>query len=155
MSLLEGASLEIFHIGNIVDDLEASMARYGAALGLEWAPPKSVRVPFLTDVGLVHVDSVVTYSTAPPVHIELAQAVGDLYTPAGGPRMHHIGAWTADVLATSARLIEQGFPLHAAIEATGGDSPSYVFHKDPGGGLFIELCDEANRESVCAWLGGE
>lgn len=146
--------LEIFHVGNIVDDLETSMRRYGQGLGLKWATPRLVRVPFLTDVGVVHVDSAVTYSTTPPVHIELAQAVGDLYTPVGGPRMHHIGVWTADVPLSSQRLASQGFPIHAAIQSAGGANPSYVFHKDPGGGLFIELCDEAGRESVCAWLTG-
>lgn len=150
----DNTPLEIFHVGNVVDDLESSMERYGRALGLRWATPRSVSVPFLTANGLVYVDSVVTYSTAPPVHIELAQAVGDLYTPDDGPRMHHVGVWTPDVLASSARLVDQGFPLHATIQSLTGASPSYVFHKDPGGGLFIELCDDAGRESVCAWLAG-
>ncbi|HET6954724.1 MAG TPA: VOC family protein, partial [Acidimicrobiales bacterium] len=91
------AAEDQFHVGIVVDDLDATLAQLSDLFGYAWceqiAAPTSVSLPD----GDAVLDFRITYSMNTP-RLEIIQAMpGTLWVPAAGSGIHHIGYWSNDV----------------------------------------------------------
>ena len=133
-----------FQVGIVVADLEVAMEELGAALGIEWAPPQERRLGEWT--------CRITFGRRPgPPYLELIEGQpGSPWDPAGGYRLDHIGYWTEDVDAESARLAEAGLP----IEVQGAElSGPWTYHRGERTGLRVELIDQTRRPGLYGTYG--
>ena len=90
-----------FHIGVIVDDLDAALMELTEMFGYEWCPPLAVQTPVVLADGEMMLDLRFTYSVTTP-RVEVVQAIpGTLWVPAIGSGIHHAGYWSDDLTADS------------------------------------------------------
>jgi hypothetical protein len=121
-----------FQVGFVVPDLEAAMSELGAGLGVEMAGPLE------RDVG----DCVlrIAFARTPPPYLELIEGPpGSLWDATGGAHMHHLGYWSEDMDADSARLEAVGMTLEFDLGFARYHSPA------SGAGARVELIDVAYR----------
>jgi len=144
-----------FHIGIVVDDLDAAMAGYGAALGLQWAKVRRAEYTYCTPDGLVPTHHRFTYSMGAQPHLELIEgAEGSIWAPSTSAGLHHLGYWADDLPAASAALAAAGAPL-AATRGQPGDAPSiFAYHRAADSPVWIELVDTKLRAAFAPWLAG-
>ena len=97
-----------FHVGIVVDDLDAALADLSALFGHEWCPKLSVSTPVVLPDGEATLDLVFTYSRTEP-RVEVIQSMpGTLWMPAEGSGIHHLGYWSDDVAADAAASDSSG-----------------------------------------------
>lgn len=111
-----------FQVGFVVPDLEAAMEEIGAALGVEMIGPQE------RDLGDGRVLRI-AFARTPPPYLELIEGpAGSIWHSNGGAKIHHLGCWSEDMDADSARLeaagmareIDLGFArYHGPAAATG------------------------------------
>ena len=91
--------LDVFHVGVVVDDLDAAMTAMGANLGIRWAPVQERTQTVRRGDGEVRREAIrFTYSVDGPPHLELIDSASDALwatTPPGC--LHHVGAFADDV----------------------------------------------------------
>jgi glyoxalase/bleomycin resistance protein/dioxygenase superfamily protein len=121
-----------FQVGFVVPDLEAAMEEMGASLGVEMVAPQE------RDVGIGTLR--ISFALTPPPYIELIQGPpGSVWDATGGSRIHHLGYWSEDMDADSARLEAGGMPLEL-------DLGYARYHRSAAGeGVRIELIALAHR----------
>jgi Glyoxalase/Bleomycin resistance protein/Dioxygenase superfamily len=121
-----------FHVGIVVDDLDAALGDLSALFGYQWCPQLEISTPVVLLGGEATLDLVFTYSTAAP-RLEVIQSMpGTLWVPAPGSGIHHLGYWSDDVSADAAALTARGY----AMEATGvrpDGTPAWAYHRSPSG----------------------
>jgi catechol 2,3-dioxygenase-like lactoylglutathione lyase family enzyme len=131
---------EFFHVGVIVEDLEAAMAEFAATLGLEFNEPHE------STYGDSHIH--VCYSLQGPPSVELIQGEpGSMWSTSDGSRADHVGYFVDDLEATRARLEDAGMPVDIDGMAFGG---RFTYHRMRHTGMRIELIDAARREPLLA-----
>ena len=131
-------TVELDHVGIAVGDIDAALAFYRAALGLdvdgtEEVPSQGVRAHFLR-VG--------------PVSLELLEATTD-DSPIGrfvgrrGPGLHHITLRVDDIAAALERLRAQGVRLIDEAPRDGAEGALVAFvHPSSAHGVLVELKQE-------------
>ena len=142
---------QLYHVGIVVPDIEVAQAHLADLLGITWGPVLHVDAfdvrAFDLDGGdgndLV-VPNTLCYSTEPP-HLEAG---------AGGARLgvecnehsnlHHIGVWTDDLSADSARYSELRCPLQLCGHDASTAPIQFSYHRDPLG-VRIELVDASMK----------
>jgi methylmalonyl-CoA epimerase len=132
------------HVGIAVGDLEASLAFFRDALGLEVDPPEEVasqgvRVRFVR-AGRTSLE--LLQSTAPdsPIARFLAKR---------GPGLHHITLRVDDIDAALTRLRERGIRLIDAEPRTGAEGARVAFiHPSSAHGVLVELLEPAPRTTA-------
>lgn len=150
-------SPELYHVGYVVDDIEAAMAHYGAALGLSWAvvTPRVLRVVVDGADTPKDVELLATYSVQGPPYVELIQELsGGVWGP-GSRRLDHLGYWVDDLPAAFAELSAKG--LDASVQAVDAhDCPIRFSYQRASSqtGPWIELVDRAVRPALLAWVSG-
>ena len=121
-----------FHVGIVVDDLDAALADLTELFGYQWCSEMSVRTPVTVATGETELDLRFTYSVSTP-RVEVIQSIpGTLWVPAAGSHIHHLGYWSDDLAADTVHLAGRGY----AAEATGArpdGSPVWAYHKSPHG----------------------
>lgn len=120
-----------FHVGIVVDDIEAAAAELSAVFGYDWCDelggPTPVRLPDGERVLKLRA----RYSMSVP-RIEIVQSIpGTLWEPAGSG-IHHLGFWSDDVAADSSDLVRQGYEVEA-VGARPDGTPYWAFHHSPTG----------------------
>jgi hypothetical protein len=122
-----------FHVGIVVDALDAALASLSELFGYEWCEQVHLPTPVTTPDGAFQLDLRFAYSTTVP-RLELIQAVpGSLWEAAAGSGIHHLGYWSDDVAADAAALEAQGCALEAAGQV-------WAYYRSPAGPR-IELVD--------------
>src|SRR6188472_324315 len=98
------------HIGILVNDLHAAIARY-SLLGLTFMEPRTVHVDRLVEDGReTEVDLTIVFSYQGPPHWELLQAVGDgIYGPQHAETLHHVAVLDPDPSKRRDELLRSGF----------------------------------------------
>ncbi|GAA2136178.1 VOC family protein [Actinomadura napierensis] len=125
-----------YHVCFTVPDLDAAMRDLAAATGTGWREPVDGRIG--------EWDYRIVFSDGPPF-IELIQA------PPGGPwgdtvrpGFHHLGYWTTDLAAGTARLAAGGLP------ETFSGCPygrPFAYHRVDSIGAHVELVDRSVQAS--------
>lgn len=150
-------SPELYHVGYVVDDIEASMALYSRALGLTWAAvtPRSLRVVVNGSEPPRTVELLATYSVQGPPYVELIQELSGDVWGGGSLRLDHLGYWVDDLAASFAQLRADG--LDASVQAVDDhDCPIRFSYQrvSSESGPWIELVDRAVRPALMAWVTG-
>ena len=140
---------DLFHIGIVVKDFEATCAQLGRTSGVEWSPTISTEVPIWTpDAGIRALQFRAAYSIAAP-HLEIVQSIGGtIMAETPGRPLHHLGYWSDDLAADSERLERQGLPRVMCAVAD-GKMFGFAYHVTPDG-LYQELVD---RRAFPDWQG--
>ncbi len=121
-----------FHVGIVVDDLDAALSELSELFGYQWCAPMSVRTPVRLATGETEVDLRFTYSVSVP-RVEVIQSMPDTpWMPAAGSPIHHLGYWSDDVEVDAARLAARGYAAEAAGVRPDG-TPVWVYHKSARG----------------------
>ena len=104
---------DLFHIGIVVEEFDATLADLSETFGYEWCDEMSnpASVVYADDTTAV-VPSSFVYSKNPPPRLEIIRTIpGTLWVPATGSGVHHIGYWCDDVPAQTETLAEHGFDV--------------------------------------------
>ena len=147
-------TLDVFHVGVVVEDLDDAMRALGGTLDLTWAPVQEREQVVRTGDGELRSDQIrFTYSVEGVPHLELIEsATRRVWQPGPPGQLHHVGVFADDVAASSRRLAADGAPL----EFGGGDADDpagFAYHLVPGG-LRVELVEAARREQFARWMAG-
>jgi len=80
-----------FHIGIVVDDLDAALEDLGSLFGYEWCPVFAIETPVVLPEGEIMADLRFVYSRTAP-RVELIRAMpGTPWIPAADSGIHHAG----------------------------------------------------------------
>jgi len=123
-----------YHVGIVVEDIEAAMAELSACLGLTWPEPH------VSEYGEWTIK--VAYSMEGPPYIELVEGQpGGPWDTSKGPRIDHIGISACDIPGECARMTAAGLPL--SFEPTSVGKPfRFCYHDAPSIGGRIEVVTE-------------
>jgi hypothetical protein len=155
---LSGVPFEnMYHLGLVVTDVEASMAALADQIGITWAPRRvaTVNVQEAGVTGPVSLN--VVYSRNGPPFIELIEGYGTgVWRAEGGTRLHHVGIYVEDLRAETERLTRLGMtPEALGVGAKPGDPiPSLFSYMTSPLGVRLELVDAAGRDGLRAWTQG-
>lgn len=137
--------MQYFHVGIIVEDIEAAREELSRALGVHW--------------GATHESSYgkatirVCYSREGPPYVELVEGEpGSTWDTARGSHVDHLGFWSEDLDADMRRLEAEGLPVD--IDGT-KFGRRFAYHRTQHSGLRVELIDVAIREAILAQAAGE
>jgi hypothetical protein len=124
--------MPFFHVGIVVNDIQAAMTELSGALGVRWREPNESRYPDWTIK--------VVYSVEGPPFLELIEGTtnGGPWDVSGGPRIDHIGYYSEDVLKDSEHLSQSGVPIDFD-PSPFGKRGGYCYHCGPATGARIEL----------------
>jgi Glyoxalase/Bleomycin resistance protein/Dioxygenase superfamily len=140
-----------FHVGIVVDDLDAALTDLSDLFGHEWCPRLSVSTPVVLPDGEAMLDLVFTYSRTEP-RLEVIQSMpGTLWVPAEGSGLHHLGYWSDDVAADSRELESRGL-VAEAVGILPDDSPYWAYHRGPTGPR-VELLSRQLQPRLAAFWG--
>ncbi|MGH3370520.1 MAG: VOC family protein [Nocardioidaceae bacterium] len=103
-----------YHVGIVVEDLDAGLAELTELFGYDWCDEVDVEQPVQIATGLTTVRFRFRYSRSTP-RLEVIQAQpGTLWTRVPGSGLHHVGYWSDDVGADGADLERGGYEREAA-----------------------------------------
>lgn len=139
-------SEDLFHIGLVVDDLEATTRRMTDTAGYRWTDITETEQLVSTPDGDITLPFRVTFSQATGgVRLELIQSMpGTIWVPADSG-LHHMGYWSDDVERDAAHLGRQGLLWEAKSSLPDGSQRLlWSYHKHPRGGR-IELLNRSTK----------
>jgi catechol 2,3-dioxygenase-like lactoylglutathione lyase family enzyme len=135
------------HVGFIVEDLDAAIARFSEVLGITFNDPQTVHLNHIHDPVERQGMLKVAFSVEGPPHYELIQGDGQgIYTMAGGGEgMHHIGLWETDLEKRLPELAKKGFKMEARVHLDNGFL--LTSFNDPADlhGVRVEFVDDVDR----------
>jgi catechol 2,3-dioxygenase-like lactoylglutathione lyase family enzyme len=138
-----------YHVGIVVPDVPTARAQFAELLGITWGPTLHLEATEYRDATGADVVAPTTfcYSIEEP-RIELLEEVpGSVWVRNEHSNLHHIGFWSDDLPAESARLTGGGCPLQFCGRA-GADAPvSFAYHRNELG-VRIEIVDAAMRDAM-------
>jgi catechol 2,3-dioxygenase-like lactoylglutathione lyase family enzyme len=138
MTVLEPSDL--YHVGLIVDDIDAAAQRLTAVNGYGWTKPVEYTLAVTTADGDYDVPFKFIYSLQAP-HLELVQQVpGTIWAPVPGSAAHHLGYFVDDLAAAAAGLEAAGYRREA--RPAGEELAMFAYYTDPTG-VRIEIVDRA------------
>jgi catechol 2,3-dioxygenase-like lactoylglutathione lyase family enzyme len=137
-----------FHIGILVPDLEAAVAKFSDAFGLTFTDVATAEYELALPLEgrLLKRRSRVRYSMEGPPHYELMQAdSSDFFGPPEMNRVHHVGLWAPDI--ASAQLDLHGKGLRTQAQVRRPDGQPGVFFTDPADafGIRFEVLNDTRR----------
>jgi hypothetical protein len=131
-----------YHLGLVVDDIEAAMDELSAALGLRWAKLQRRTALRKSAEGTISGETAFVYSLDGPPHLELIERrAATVFDKVG---LHHIGVWCDDPRAESERLERQGWPFESVGVKPDGSWVGGLYHFSGSLGLRVELVDIAS-----------
>ena len=131
---------DLYHVGLIVDDIDAAAERLTAVNGYGWTKPVEATLTVTTADGDYEVPFKFVYSLQAP-HLELIQQVpGTIWTAAATAAAHHLGYWVDDLAAAAAGLEAAGYRQEA--RPSGDELSMFAYYTDPAG-VRIEIVDRA------------
>jgi hypothetical protein len=138
-----------YHVGIVVEDLDAAAAQLSELLGVTWGAisevgEMTVRGPDGNDHA---VPLRCVYSTEAP-RLELIEEVpGSIWVRNEHSNLHHIGVWTEGLAGESDRLAAMRCPMQLA-GVVGGEAPKMWAYHGAELGIRIELVDVSLRPAM-------
>jgi len=137
---------DLFHVGIVTHDLEATQAQLSSLLGYEWGPEIGAPIEVTLPTGEVTVDVRCAYSITTP-RLEVVRSIpGTFWEPAAGAGIHHAGYWSDDVAADVADLVEQGYVTE--VTRGGPDGSLFFAFLRSDTGFRMELVTRAAEPSL-------
>ncbi len=139
-----------YHVGIIVKDLPVARSQLTRQLGLTWGPVLHLdRAEFRDADGHdLLLPTTFCYSVEQPC-LEIIQEVpGSVWECNDRSNLHHIGFWSDDLGAESARMSEVGCPLQLAGRSGDVAPAGFSYQRNNELGVRIELVDSAMREAM-------
>ena len=123
---------DLFHVGIVTHDLEATQTQLSSLLGYEWGPEIGAPLEVTLPSGLVTVEVRCAFSITTP-RLEVVRSVpGTFWEPAEGSGVHHVGYWSDDVDADAAELASQGYVTEATRSGPDGSLFFAFLRSDTG-----------------------
>ena len=123
---------DLFHVGIVTDDMEATQTQLSSLLGYEWGPEIGAPIEVTLPSGLVTVEVRCAFSITTP-RLEVVRSVpGTFWEPAEGSGVHHAGYWSDDVDADAAELTSQGYVTEATRSGPDGSLFFAFLRSDTG-----------------------
>jgi catechol 2,3-dioxygenase-like lactoylglutathione lyase family enzyme len=143
-------ALDVFHVGVVVVDLDAAMARIGAGLGVDWASVQERSQPLRTAAGACLTEDLrFTYSANGHLHVELIESgPGSVWTPTEPYGLHHIGAFADDI------AVAPGSGMTLEFGGGHGEIPAGFAYYTAPEGIRVELVESARRGEFDRWFSG-
>jgi hypothetical protein len=142
-----------FHVGIIVPDLAAAIARYEDVLGIRFTEPATLKVPCIEDPDPHEGQLVTAYSMTEPPYYELLQAAGDGITSlklAG--KILYYGVWETDMAGRLKTLEQQKIGLDAKFKMDANSLPFAIITEPVLMGARIEYVDVSNKSTIEEWV---
>jgi catechol 2,3-dioxygenase-like lactoylglutathione lyase family enzyme len=145
------AGLDMYHVGIVVPDVRAAMARYSAALGFTWSRIGDSTFDVLVDGRRQEARVAATYSFEGPPHLELVEELSGGVWAAEALGLQHVGFWADDLEGAITRFDSAGLPGRVRHLPAEGKPTMFSYH-DGGAGLWWELVSPAFRPRLEARL---
>jgi hypothetical protein len=143
---------EMYHVGIVVADFDAGLARFSDLLGIVWGPVVSTEVEVRDHEGIDRVWPLrMCYSTQAPYLELIEEREGTPWVCNEHSNLHHIGFFTDDLVADSGRLERSHCPLELSGRAGTTAPTGYTYHRDPLG-VRIEFVDAETRQMMEAFM---
>ena len=137
---------EHYHVGIVVPDLEAGLAKLTELIGVTWGPIVQTDHLAIRDASGsdLEVPNRICYSTSAP-YLELIEEVaGTVWECNPYSNLHHIGFWTEDLTGDSTHFSTSQCPLQICGRDGAVAPTTFVYHRDPLG-IRIELVNVAMK----------
>lgn len=139
-----------FHVGIVVDDVEATLAELTALFGYEWGDEIGAPTSVLLPTGPVELDFRCVYSRTTP-RLEIIRSIpGTIWVPVEGSGLHHLGYWSDDVSADSRELEGRGLVAEAVGTSPDG-TPYWAYHRGPTGPRIELLSRQLEAPLQATW----
>lgn len=139
----------LFHVGIVVQEIEAAQAHFSSLLGVTWGPIVWNTSMAIRDAngrdGVV--DSRVCYSTEPPYLELLEERPGTAWECNDYSNLHHIGFFTEDLARGSDEFVRAGCPLLLAGRIGDASPMTFTYHMDDYR-VRIEQVDAAMKGAI-------
>jgi catechol 2,3-dioxygenase-like lactoylglutathione lyase family enzyme len=145
------AGLDLYHVGLVVPDVRAAMARYSDALGFTWSPVGDSTFDVLVDGRRTEARVAATYSMEGPPYLELVEELSGGIWAIGALGLQHVGFWADDLEGAITRFDAAGLPGRVRHLPQEGQPTMFSYH-DGGAGLWWELVSPAFRPRLEARL---
>jgi hypothetical protein len=120
-----------FHVGIVVDDLEAALESLGTLFGYEWCAEFAIDMPVILPEGETTIAMRFRYSATVPRVEVIASVPGTVWVSAAGSGVHHLGYWSDDLDADAAALVGRGYREEArGVHPDGTPMWGYFGHPD-------------------------
>jgi catechol 2,3-dioxygenase-like lactoylglutathione lyase family enzyme len=133
---------KVFHLGILVNDLEAARALLSGLLGVTWDEIREASVDVTTTAGTERSEVRLCFSVEGPPFVELVQAQdgGGVYSRSHGEGLHHVALWEEDLDARLEELAAEGVNPECVV-GWPGDPTMLAAYLPPavGGGTRVEL----------------
>ena len=148
---------QLFHVGLLVDDLDAAMAEIGESAGVTWASERDWPMDvWLPDRGYHTMDIRLTFSQQAQgaVRLEIIQgSPGTPVDPAQGTGLHHFGYFVDDPAVETERLLAAGGTLVMSASSPDDGYGRFTYVRTASG-MLVEPVAISSRERFEAWWAG-
>jgi len=145
--------ISYFHVGIIVLDLNAAIARYSDVLGIRFTEPATFHIPYLEDPDPHDGQLVAAFSRTQPPYYELIQAAGDGITSAKlAGSILYFGVWETDMAGRLQELQQKKIGLDALFKMDANTPPFAMITKPDLMGARIEYVDVSDKEAIEEWV---
>ena len=142
-----------FHIGVVVPDLSAAIARYSDVLGIRFTEPATFHVPRLEDPDPHEGSLVAAFSMTAPPYYELIQAAGDgIVAARNAGRILYFGCWETDMAGRLADLRRRKVGLDALFRMDATSPPFAMITAPDLFGARTEYVDIADKGPIEEWV---
>jgi catechol 2,3-dioxygenase-like lactoylglutathione lyase family enzyme len=142
-----------FHVGIIVPDLNAAIARYSDVLGINFTEPATFNIPCLEDPDPHPGQLVAAFSMTKPPYFELIQAAGNGITSVKhAGNILYYGIWETDMVGRLLKLKKQNVGMDALFKMEPNSAPFAMITKPDLVGARIEYVDVSDKEAIEEWV---
>ena len=146
-------NISYFHVGIVVPDLSAAIARFSDVLGIRFTEPATFHIPRLEDPDPHPGQLVAALSMTEPPYYELIQSAGDgIMSPANAGSILYFGVWEHD-MARRLEILKQNNVGLAALFRMDADTPPLAVITAPDLlGARLEYVDDTARGPLEEWV---
>lgn len=145
----------LYHVGIVVEDLDAAAVEMSGILGLTWAPQRLSEGRFRIGDRVEQFPLRYVTSRSGPPYLHMVEAVPNSPWPMPDtPMIDHLAFWVDDLADVSAALAGSGAPPIIMRDAVGAGPLGMVYHRSRTG-IRIEIVDVVRRSDFEGWIAEE
>jgi catechol 2,3-dioxygenase-like lactoylglutathione lyase family enzyme len=137
-----------WHVGILVKDLDAAIARFTKVLGTTFASPTTMELPGFQDTYGSTTALRVAFSIDGPPYLELMEQAGTgMFSPDQPEGLHHVGIWAEEIDQELAALERDGMRI-AARGFVDGHLAGFFCRPEDMCGVKFEWLPDSRRQSI-------